>query len=50
MLVKMVDGLDCDLLRKGWPLVCGVFVTFPYGVLGQVWYLVVSIPDRSYFG
>ena len=22
-----------------------VFVTFSYGVLGQVWYLIVSIPD-----
>ena len=22
-----------------------VFVTFPRGVLGQVWYLIVSIPD-----
>ena len=22
-----------------------VFVTFPYGVLGRVWYLIVSIPD-----
>ena len=22
-----------------------VFVTFPHGVLGQVWYLFVSIPD-----
>ena len=22
-----------------------VFVTFPYGVLDQVWYLIVSIPD-----
>ena len=21
------------------------FVTFPYGVLGQVWYLIASIPD-----
>ena len=21
------------------------FITFPYGVLGQVWYLIVSIPD-----
>ena len=21
------------------------FVTFPFGVLGQVWYLIVSIPD-----
>ena len=29
-----------------------VFVTFPYGILGQVWYLIVSIPDLcclSYF-
>ena len=24
-----------------------VFVTFPYGVPGQVWYLIVSIPDRG---
>ena len=23
-----------------------VFVTFPYGVVDQVWYLIVSIPDR----
>ena len=23
---------------------CG-FVTFPYGALGQVWYLIVLIPD-----
>ena len=28
------------------------FVTFPFGILGQVWYLIVSIPDLcclSYF-
>ena len=25
-------------------LVCE-FVTFPFGILGQVWYLIVSIPD-----
>ena len=28
------------------------FVTFPFGVLGQVWYLIVLIPDLwrlSYF-
>ena len=24
---------------------CCDFVTFPYGVLGQVWYLIKSIPD-----
>ena len=22
-----------------------LFVTFPYGILGQLWYLIVSIPD-----
>ena len=30
-----------------------VFVTFPCGVLGQMWYLIVLIPDLcrlSYFG
>ena len=29
-------------------LVCDVycdFVTFPFGFLGQVWYLILSIPD-----
>ena len=36
-------------------LVCAVycdFVTFPLGILGQVWYFIVSIPDHcclSYF-
>ena len=28
------------------------FVTFPFGIFGQVWYLIVSIPDHcclSYF-
>ena len=42
----------CDnMLGKGWPLgslVCCVFlyfVTFPYRVPGQLWYLIVSIPD-----
>ena len=36
-------------------LVCDVycdFVSFPFGILGQVWFLVVSIPDPcclSYF-
>ena len=39
------------LLGKGWPLsslACDVFlcfVTFPYGVLGQMLYLIVSIQD-----
>ena len=27
-------------------LVCGVYLChFPIGILGQVWYLIVSIPD-----
>ena len=30
-------ALDCDVY-------CG-FVTFPCGILGQVWFLIVSIPD-----
>ena len=25
-----------------------VFVTFQYGILGQVWYLIVSISDPCY--
>ena len=32
-------------------LVCGincVFVTFPCGILGLVWYLIVSVPDLCY--
>ena len=27
----------------------GVFVTFPYGVPGKVWYLIVSIPNLCLF-
>ena len=45
------------LLGKGWPLGsrlwCLLWVChFPIGILGQVWYLIVSIPDLctiSYF-
>ena len=38
------------LLGKGWPLGsrlwCHLWVChFPIGILGQVWYLIVSIPD-----
>ena len=43
MLVKMVDRLNGDLPGKGWPLVCGVFVTFQYGALGQVYGTYLSI-------
>ena len=34
-----------DLLALFCLLFSCVFVTFPYGTLGQVWYLIVSIPD-----
>ena len=34
-----------DLLALLYVLFYCVFVTFPCGVLGQVWYLIVSIPD-----
>ena len=40
------------LLVKGWPLglvgdVYCIFVTFSCGILGQVWNLIVSLPDLS---
>ena len=34
-----------DLLALGCDVYCD-FVTFPFGILGQVWYLIVSIPDH----
>ena len=34
-----------DLLALLYVMFPCVFVTFPYGVLGQVWYLIVSITD-----
>ena len=40
-----------DLLLSFMVLNC-VVVTFPFDILGQVWYLIVSIPDLcplSYF-
>ena len=50
-----VMSVPCSLVVTCWqranllsPLyvmfIC-VFVTFPCGVMGQVWYLIVSIPD-----
>ena len=64
ILVIYVSCLSCflvcslqpcgNLLGKSWPLgtlVCYVllcFVTFPCGVLGQVWYLIVSIIVSEY--
>ena len=40
-----------DLLALACDVYC-VFITFPCGILGQVWYLIVSFPDLcrlSYF-
>ena len=47
-----------SLLGKGWPLgsrlwSLAVSLLLPIGILGQVWYLIVSIPDLctlTYFG
>ena len=33
-----------DLLALVSDVYC-IFVTFPCGILGQVWYLIVSFPD-----
>ena len=51
MLLSLFIAALWSPARKGlpsWLLVvmfgC-VFVTFPSGILGQVWYLIVSIPD-----
>ena len=44
------EGMN-NLLALVCDVYCG-FVTFPFGTLGQVWYLIVSIPDPcflSYF-
>ena len=42
-------GVACweraDLLALLYVMFSLCFVIFPYGVLGQVWYLIVSIPD-----
>ena len=40
-----------DLLALVGDVYC-ICVTFPYGILGQVWYLIASFPDLchlSYF-
>ena len=48
---RVCSLLPCGLLLgKGWPLGscwrCLLYlVTFPRGILGQVWYLIVSFPD-----
>ena len=34
-----------DILALLYVMFCCVFVTFPCGVLGRVWCLIVSVPD-----
>ena len=44
-------GKRADLLALVGDVYC-IFVTFPCGILGQVWYMIVSFPDLchlSYF-
>ena len=36
---------SADVLALSCVIISSVFVTFPYGILGQVWYLMVPIPD-----
>ena len=38
-----------NLLALSFVIFTCVYVTFLYGVLGQLWYLIVSIPDRFLF-
>ena len=57
MLLRLLIAALWSNARKGmtsWPsfVMFNCFFTFPCGVLGQVWYLIVSIPDicqLSYF-
>ena len=45
---KLAESYGHTFNREGslyLDLLCIVFCHFPYGVLGQVWTLIVSIPD-----
>ena len=44
LIMEMADllALVCDIFGDD-------FVTFKFGILGQVWYLIVSIPDPCCF-
>ena len=59
MLVLAVMSVSCSLVVTYWEradllallymMFSCVFVTFPYGVLGQVWYMIVSILIFAFF-
>ena len=57
LVFLMISLVHCSLVVTCWEradllalvgnvymFIC-VFVTFPCGILGQVWYLIVSFPD-----
>ena len=44
-LAALCSGEWADLLAFLYVMFSYVFVTFPYGVPGKVWYLIVSNPD-----
>ena len=51
LLLIAHSPFSIDLLALVGDIYC-IFVTFLYGILGQVWYLIVSFPDLcrlSYF-
>ena len=43
MYLLIAERERADLLAFVYDVYCA-FVTFPFGILGQVWYLIVSIP------
>ena len=49
LVVTCWERADVLALPYMYVMFSCVFVTFPYGVLGQVWYLIVSIPDIFIF-
>ena len=53
-LFHTVLSVSCSPVVTFWEralgfLVCYVFVTFPYGIMGHVLYLILSIPDLCLF-
>ena len=44
LFLAALQWVKADLLALLYVMFSCVFITFPFGVLGQVWYLIVSIP------
>ena len=48
VLLNEINKTESDTFNIKWALVCGVWLWvchFPIGIMGQVWYLFVTIPD-----